>query len=365
MDERKIAFIVCANDELELQECHYYLSRLFVPEGMTTEVLSIWDAQSMTSGYQEGMESTDAKYKVYLHQDTFIINPNFLSDMLAVFQENPQIGMIGCVGASKWRMEEGYLPVNSYDTGKVFHNLREAYLDYRSPQEKYLKVVMVDGLLMATQTDIPWREDLFKGWQFYDASQSMEMQRNGKEVVVPFQKMPWCYHDNTANSMETYYGDYELFLKEYFSEVDGFSLPKGETTLELKTKFKKLKEMLNMLLETGEREAFLNVCQDPVLGTFLDFREYFLIANIEKIEMKNGTEHRLWENGLSKTEILTKVRILKHLIKRLEYDAEEGTECSYLQENYSTSAIEAVIGQYVWNRNKVVDKIAFCYAETR
>ena len=26
----------------------------------------------------------------------------------------------------------------------------------------------VDGLLMATQYDIPWREDLFDGWDFYD-----------------------------------------------------------------------------------------------------------------------------------------------------------------------------------------------------
>ncbi len=60
MDERKIAFIVCANDEPELQECHYYLSRLSIPEGMTTEVLSIWDAQYITSGHQEGMKSTDA-----------------------------------------------------------------------------------------------------------------------------------------------------------------------------------------------------------------------------------------------------------------------------------------------------------------
>lgn len=358
MDEKKIAFIICANDEMELQECQYYLSRLTVPEGMTTEMLSIWDAKSMASGYQEGMESTDAKYKVYLHQDTFIINPHFLYDIIGCFRENPQIGMIGSIGVSKWRMEEGYLPVNCYDTGKLFRNLNEKYLDYGIPKEGYEKVAMVDGLLMATQVDIPWREDLFQRWQLYDASQSMEMQRNGKEVVVPFQKTPWCYHDNTVNRMETYYGDYELFLKEYFPAADSSKLPKGETTLELKTKFSKLKKMMDMLLGSGDRKTFLNICKDPVVEKFPDFREYFLIANIEIEEMKNVTGYRLWEDGLSRDEIFARIRMLKHLIKRLEYDAEEGEECSYLQENYSMAAIEAIIEQYVWNRKKVADKIA-------
>lgn len=357
MDERKVAFIICANDETELQECHYYLSRLVIPEGMETEVLSIWDAQSMASGYQEGMDSTDAKYKVYLHQDTFIINPNFILDMLAVFQENPQIGMLGCVGAQKWMIEEGYLPINCYDAGKVFHNLSDSYLDYANPQGEHLKVVMIDGLLMATQVDIPWREDLCQGWQFYDASQSMEMQRIEKEVVVPFQKVPWCYHDNGVNNRETYYGDYELFLKEYFPEMDGFRLPKGENTLELKAKFKQLKEMMDMMLETGEREAFLNVCENPIIGMFLDFREYFVIAHIEKTEAQNLTVHRLWEKGLSKAEIIIKVRMLKHLIKRLEYDAEEGTECTYLREHYSDCAMAVMIQQYVWNKEKVESKL--------
>ncbi len=254
-------------------------------------------------------------------------------------------------------MEEGYLPVNSYDTGKVFHNLRDAYLDYGSPQGGHLKVVMVDGLLMATQTDIPWREDLFRGWHFYDASQSMEMQRIGKEVVVPFQKTPWCFHDNGATNMATYYGDYELFLKEYFPKIQQLSTSKGENISELKNKFKQLKEMLDGMLENGDREAFLNVCQDSVFEEFLDFREYFLIAYIEKAEVQNHTIHRLWANGLRKDEIFAKVRTLKYLLKRMEYDAEDGTECSYLQGNYSMAAIAIVIQYYIWNQKKVLDKL--------
>ena len=35
-------------------------------------------------------------------------------------------------------------------------------------------VAAADGLLLATQYDIDWREDLFENWHFYDISQCME-----------------------------------------------------------------------------------------------------------------------------------------------------------------------------------------------
>lgn len=33
MDVKKIAFIICVNDEEEFEECRYYLEQLFVPDG--------------------------------------------------------------------------------------------------------------------------------------------------------------------------------------------------------------------------------------------------------------------------------------------------------------------------------------------
>lgn len=51
----------------------------------------------MTSGYNQAMKQSDAKYKVYLHQDVFVIYRNFIHDIVRLF-ENPQIGMIGMVG---------------------------------------------------------------------------------------------------------------------------------------------------------------------------------------------------------------------------------------------------------------------------
>ena len=43
--------------------------------------------------------------------------------------------------------------------------------DYEYPEEAkhgVIEVEAIDGLLMATQYDIPWREYLFYMWVFYD-----------------------------------------------------------------------------------------------------------------------------------------------------------------------------------------------------
>lgn len=41
----------------------------------------------------------------------------------------------------------------------------------------YQNVDAVDGLLMMTQYDLPWRDDLFSDFDFYDVSQAFEFRR--------------------------------------------------------------------------------------------------------------------------------------------------------------------------------------------
>lgn len=98
MNENKICFIACTNNEFYMKECELYLEELIIPQGYVIEFLKITDAKSMTAGYNEGMAQSDAKYKIYIHQDVFITNKNFLVDMLDIFQQDKQIGMIGLVG---------------------------------------------------------------------------------------------------------------------------------------------------------------------------------------------------------------------------------------------------------------------------
>ena len=214
MNDQKICFIACVNDDRYEQERLKYLNHLIVPEGYEVESLSVREAKSMTAGYNEGMHGSDAKYKVYLHQDVFIVNRNFIQDLLDIFTEK-DIGMIGMVGAAE--LPENSIMWNMPRVGKLYVNL--IYQSHKSVfggiEEKYQQVQAVDGLLIATQYDLHWREDLFHYWDFYDVSQSQEFIQKGYRVVVPSQKQPWCIHDDGFNNLKNYYQARRIFNEQY------------------------------------------------------------------------------------------------------------------------------------------------------
>ena len=54
--------------------------------------------------------------------------------------------------------------------GELYHDL--IYMKNHSVFSKitgaYQESIVLDGLLMVTQYDLPWREDLFQGWDLYN-----------------------------------------------------------------------------------------------------------------------------------------------------------------------------------------------------
>lgn len=197
MNDRKICFIICYTQDIYLNECLLYLQQLYVPEGYETDVLTIADAPSMTEGYQAAMVESDARYKIYMHQDVFILYRHFLESLIKIFQSDERIGMIGMVGSPVF--PEDYMMWSAERTGNLYHRDMPQcdYEDYRYELEHGVSFVdAVDGLLMATAYDIPWRRDLLGGWDFYDVSQSFEFRRQGYRIGVPEQIYPWCLHDD-------------------------------------------------------------------------------------------------------------------------------------------------------------------------
>lgn len=155
----KIAVITCVNNEEEYAQALSYINRLHVPDGYELDVIAVREASSMAAGYQMAMEHTDARYKIYMHQDTFIINREFLRDMLSVFRSDDRIGAIGMVGCDD-------VPINAqavaaWNVGCVYHNCIPARVQYTQRADRQpVDVEAVDGLLLATQHDVRWREDL-------------------------------------------------------------------------------------------------------------------------------------------------------------------------------------------------------------
>ncbi len=218
-DDNEMCFIICTNNHTYAQECIHYINHLYVPDGIQVNVLTVEEAKSLTSAYNEAMQCSRAKYKVYLHHDTFIINRDFISDCLRIFRTDPQIGMIGNVGVEK--MPSTGVMWDADRFGMLYEqHIYETELLSNMFSEKlsYMEVDAIDGFLMVTQYDIPWREDLFCKWDFYDCSQSMEFRRKGYRVVVPWMNGPWCVHDCGFINLQNYDGEKEKFIAEYLTE---------------------------------------------------------------------------------------------------------------------------------------------------
>lgn len=228
MNNHKFAFIICSNRPLLLEECLYYINHLVIPEGYSIDVLTIQDAVSMTSAYNEAMTASDAKYKIYIHQDVYLLNRNFLMDLLAIFQSDPQIGLIGMVG---------YDSISS--DGIMWHAPRCGNLYYANPpipypalesysysleQDSYHSVALIDGLLMATAYDLPWDSVLLTGWDFYDAFQSIHFLQKGYRIAVPSQRHPWCLHDSGPFNNMVHYNQYLQIFRQHYNCLLGKNL---------------------------------------------------------------------------------------------------------------------------------------------
>jgi Glycosyltransferase like family len=216
MNERKFLFVTCVNDEALYAICVQYIQQLSIPPNFTVERMPIRGAKSMAAGYNLAL-TNDAKYKIYLHQDTFILNKNFLYDLLHLFSSNPALGLLGTVGCKVLPSSGNWLEAEER-VGKLIlcHNNHCSLLEFNEISTPFEPVESVDGYLMATQYDIPWREDLFKGFHFYDASQSIEFAKRGYLVGVAKQQEPWSLHYmNHVTNQQEYMYHQRIFLQHY------------------------------------------------------------------------------------------------------------------------------------------------------
>ncbi|SFU65832.1 glycosyltransferase [Butyrivibrio sp. M55] len=257
------AFIICSNDKDEFDEAKWWIDRLYVPEGCGVEVLEITDARSMCSGYNEGMEyaaSLGAKYKIYMHHDVRIINQNLLYDLIDIFKDE-SIGMVGMVGPKEvpndgimWS-DRQYGNIVEARISKIL-NYREDSITLEYPDRKSVDVSLVDGCFIATSKDVLWREDIFDGFDFYDASQSMEFKKKGYRIIIPYMETPWIFHDFGMPELGRYDYYKDIFVKEYLQEKSLFEI---ESRLKKNSEDYELYYQLgNYYLKENPKLAFLS-----------------------------------------------------------------------------------------------------------
>lgn len=333
MNENKVAFIICVNDKDIYQKSLSYINKLQVPSDIEIEVITIMEAKSITSAYNEAMRKSDSKYKVYLHQDVFIQNQNFINDIINIFKEDQNIGLIGMVGA-KIIPVSGIWWEDHRKVGKVFdsHGGFMELLNFNEVIGHYTEVKGIGGLIMITQYDIPWRDDIFDGWHFYDASQSIEFIRKGFKVVVPNQENAWCIHDcgivNISNGFEEYRNK---FLDNYSGDI----LPLVSILIPAYNQTKYLEQAIDSALKQSYRNTEIIICDDSTTKDVQKLVEqYMLKTNKVKYYNNGGPSGLKGQNNIRKC-----------------FEKSSGEYISYLLHDdlYNSNKIDKMINYFLYD----------------
>ncbi len=210
-NDHRITIICSAKTNANFPALSKHLNSLIVPPGYIVDQQLISGDSSTTQGYNLGLRNSEAKYKIYLNQHVTIANCNLIRDALCLFQNYPQLGLLGVIGAKRlpangnWREAPARYGTIAY-LGKSL-NFHEVTNDYEPVQA-------VDGLFMITQFDLIWSENLFSDY-FYDAAYCLEFQKAGYQVGIPKQPKPWCAYHHPGDTIFQFYQERDKFIDEY------------------------------------------------------------------------------------------------------------------------------------------------------
>ena len=114
----------------------------------TFMLFAISEAESIFEAYNQAMRQSDAKYKIYMHQDVFLIDKTLVKRCIDFFREHERAGMLGVLGGS--RAPENRRFYKSWDTGYVTAcGEKKAY--YNNLGRRTEMVRAIDGMFMMTQ----------------------------------------------------------------------------------------------------------------------------------------------------------------------------------------------------------------------
>lgn len=270
------------------------------------------------------------------------------------------IGMAGGIG-----IPENGVVYSSWNVGKV--DCREPDLSYvllcGPNQTKDQTVDAVDGLLMMTQYDLPWREDLFSDFDFYDVSQAFEFRRAGYEIVVPYQEEPWVVHDCGFAKLTNYDRNRKICMEEY---PEFFNVPEGEELFssgEWDQLSSQLAAAIRRMIDQGQwdeaSQAIGIYHQSQMKNSELEMLA--IICEIEQTDRRVSKRSSFLAQAGSCEAICRTYLSVRFLLHRMEFDrpAQDYQELIHAVEsgNISVDAILILILHGVLDKEKVLGQL--------
>ena len=288
LDEKKIAFIIHRTDDRACLETMNALTQLDIPDGFEIELFPIADAEKFHA-YNLAMNQSDAKYKIYLDEKVTILQKNFLSEIIEIFQAHNETGIIGVSGAVELSTH-GICLRSVKRCGKIFTNSDKNFTEWGKMEKKFVEVEAADGWLIATQYDFAWREDIFKDNYFGDTAQCLEFRRKGYKIFVLSENQPSIWIRKNEFSINE--PARKIFLEEYSKDI--FPLVSVIIPTFNRPKYfqEALKSVLNQTYKNFEIFISDNSTNDDTENLMQDYLQRY--SNIKYFHHRNFNAHDNW-----------------------------------------------------------------------
>jgi glycosyltransferase involved in cell wall biosynthesis len=303
MNPNKTCFIYSITDQVEYAESLAYVETLHVPQGFEVEILAVTEVNSITDAYNQAMASSDAKYKIYLTNNAFVINKQILFDTIEVFIKNPDLGMIGMVGA-KTPSLSGNWRDSDYKYGKTIENSSGSMevVSFNEVVEGYESVCFLDGHVLITQYDLSWRSDLFKGNFYYGESHSLEFIKAGYDVGIPTQDKPWFMLDYRPDRRVR---ESEECRKTFLKEYSPLLFPKVSVLIPTYNRPQLFSQALQSVLQQTYSHIEIVVCDDSTNTETEELMQQYLDQYPNIRYFKNSINLGQFKNDLQCIELAT------------------------------------------------------------
>ena len=218
------------------------LQSLVTPDGVERVDIVVPAAGNRAAAYQAAMDSSDARYKVYIDETIRIIDHHILSYVLHAFQKHPDVTILGLSGASELSTP-GVSVTSAKRTGCLQGPDGQELLSVgATPHVEAVEAL--DSWFLATQRDVPWRSDLLHGTAFLGASACCEHRRvHGGETSVVL-----------------------VILKTACRiAVEGFSFDKSDQNAFLDAYSRELYPLVTVCIPTYQRPAYFREALESVL----------------------------------------------------------------------------------------------------
>ncbi len=255
--DKKIAVIVARQGEALPSEFLMSLRLMEQPTGFTMELVEVEGRAGLAAAYGQAMEASTAKYKIYIDERVRILDPGLFARIVRLFEKCADLGLVGISG-TKILSPDGIAFHSTRRIGSLRLAEEARTVSWGRVLGEAEDVLAVDGFLMATQVDLPWREDLFHGAAFFDAAQCLEFRRRGLRSAVLGQEEPLV--EFLGESFPADEAGRRAFLAEYATEA----LP-----------------LVSILMPTHERPEFFKLALESALAQTYRHIEIIVSDNSE------------------------------------------------------------------------------------